>query len=84
MQVSVSGLLMTRRWAAQLPEANQRGECQVGGERGRGRAASHCNGEQMLWWRWKEDKGEVLTSEGVREGGGVSERTLIRLLGHIR
>ena len=30
------------------------------------------------------EKGESLTSGGVRKGGGVSERTLIRPLGHTR
>lgn len=30
------------------------------------------------------ERGEVLTSEGVRKGGGVSERTLMRPLGHTR
>lgn len=32
----------------------------------------------------REDGGKVLTSEGVRKGEGVSERTLIRPLGHTR
>lgn len=39
--------------------------------------------EQMLLWRsGRGEKGESLTSGGLREGGGVSERTLIRPLGH--
>lgn len=72
---------MGLRWAAHLPKANQRGEWRSGRIE---RAAGHCKAEQMLWWRWRQDKGEALTSGGVREGGGVSERTLIRLLGHTR
>lgn len=41
------------------------------------------HGEQMLWCGG-EEKGESLTSVGMRKGGGVSEWTLMRPLGHTR
>lgn len=54
------------------------------GERG-GQGCRLPRGEQMLnRWRKRGEKGESLTSGGVRKGGGVSERTLIRPLGHTR
>lgn len=79
-QVNTGGLLVVRvEVGSSLVHSKPEGEWIEGGERGRAagyRAGSRC------WQRG--EKGEALTSGGVRKGGGVSKRTLIRPLGHTR